>query len=77
MYWNNTALVPNMPSMPPAGPAAIPHKVQTINPFHIDVSMPHDAGALEVYLAITAAVVAVCIVGVAFVSRRRRSPALS
>ncbi len=75
IYWNDTSIVPNMPSMPPASPAVSPNYFPGLNdnPFHVGASSPHGAGTLDIYLAVTAVIVAACIVAVTFVSRRRKS----
>jgi len=73
IYWNDTSIVPNMPSIPPQ-PAATSSRLPSFNfPFHFDFpEQPHDAIMLEMYAALTAVIFAICIVGV-FLWRRRRS----
>jgi hypothetical protein len=65
IYWNETSLVPNMPSMPAASYAAV----------HSDTSQPYDAKEIELYAGLTALAVVVLIAVVVVSFRRRNAPA--
>ena len=72
IYWNDTALVPNMPPMPPANPAISSYKTPNTTPFNNgDTRHTQAAAKLEFYVAITAAVLLV-LVALLFVGFRRR-----
>ena len=72
IYWNDTSLVPNMPSIPPASHAVSSFKPPSVIPFHAPTSQPHETAHLEFYAAVAGSVVALCIGGVILTSRRRR-----
>jgi len=73
IYWNDTSLVPNMPSIPPSSYAVGSFKPTTATPFYINTSpQPHEAAELELYTALAISIVAVCIAGVLLTQRRRR-----
>ncbi len=75
IYWNDTAVIPNMPHMPVANHAVGSFKPPPIAPIHIDTSQTYDTNKIELYAVVTAIIVGLAIGGVTLVIRRRRQPA--
>jgi hypothetical protein len=72
IYWNDTTIVPNMPSMPNASPAGGSHKPPPLSPSHIDFPSAPDATTIVMYAIATAVIVAFIVGGVVLKVRRRQ-----
>lgn len=75
IYWNDTAVIPNMPDMPMASHAIGSFKPPPITPIHRNTSQTYDTNETELYAVVTAIIVGLAIVGVTLVARGRRQPA--
>ncbi len=72
IYWNDTSLVPNMPSMPLSSHAVGIYKPPPIAPFHRKTTQTNDTTMNEVYVIVAAIAVGVTIGGVTLTIRKRR-----
>jgi hypothetical protein len=72
IYWNDTTIVPNMPSMPNASPAGSSYRPPTSSPFRIDFPAAPDATMIELYAVVAAVILAFIVGGVVLTVKRRR-----
>ncbi|MGA2682901.1 MAG: hypothetical protein ABSF44_14005 [Candidatus Bathyarchaeia archaeon] len=72
IFWNDTTIVPNMPSMPMASHAGGTYKTPSFIPFVRNIINSHNAIEIELYTIGVAAIVGVGVFGATLTIRRRR-----
>lgn len=73
IYWNDTDIVPNMPSMPNASPAGGSYKPPPTTPINKYPLQANNTTEIEIFAVVTVVTICLIICGATLIVRRRKS----